>query len=152
MLLNKKKRSIEVHREVGFFCRVMSFLAVRIVEFVPVARHLPTAVSSLGSPFIFGVAEFGRRLLFQAEFWGSPRLMRMPSVHGSTTQESLSGYGLFACERDKIVAEFGKRLYSWSGVFGDPWLLGICLKSGKYLAFDRIEHGSAIRNVPHGAL
>ena len=78
--------------------------------------------------------------------------MRMPPVHGSTTQESLSGYGLFACERDKIVAEFGKRLYSWSGVFGDPWLLGIGLKSGKYLAFDRIEHGSAIRNVPHGAL
>ena len=140
MLLNKKNWSIEVHREVGFFCRVMSFLAVRIVEFVPVARHLPTAVSSLGSPFIFGVAEFGRRL------------MRMPSVHGSTTQESLSGYGLFACERDKIVAEFGKRLYSWSGVFGDPWLLGICLKSAKYLAFDRIEYGSAIRNVPHGAL
>ena len=90
MLLNKKNWSIEVHREVGFFCRVMSFLAVRIVEFVPVARHLPTAVSSLGSPFIFGVAEFGRRL------------MRMPSVHGSTTLESLSGYGLFACERDKI--------------------------------------------------
>ena len=140
MLLNKKKWSIEVHREVGFFCRVMSFLAVRIVEFVPVARHLPTAVSSLGSPFIFGVAEFGRRL------------MRMPSVHGSTTLESLSGYGLFACERDKIVAEFGKRLYSWSGVFGDPWLLGICLKSAKYFAFDRIEYGSAIRNVPHGAL
>ena len=135
MLLNKKKWSIEVHREVGFFCRVMSFLAVRIVEFVPVARHLPTAVSSLGSPFIFGVAEFGRRL------------MRMPPVHGSTTQESLSGYGLFACDPGKF-----NMLYSWNRVFGDPWLLGNGLKSRKYLAFDRIEQGSAIRNVPHGAL
>ena len=71
--------------------------------------------------------------------------MRLVPVHGSTTQESLSGYGLFTCERDKI-----NMLYSWSRVFGDPWLLGNCLKSQKYLAFDRIEHGSAIRNVSHG--
>ena len=46
MLRNKKKRSIELHREVGFFCRVMSFPAVRIVEFVIVAQQLLTSMSS----------------------------------------------------------------------------------------------------------
>ena len=33
---------------------------------------------------IFGVADVGKRLRFLAEVEGSPRLMRLPAVHGIT--------------------------------------------------------------------
>ena len=67
---------------------------------------------------IFGVADVGKRLWFQAEVEGSPRLMRLPAVHGITAPKY---HGLIMDGSHMSVRK--KVRVNWE-LAGDPWALG----------------------------
>ena len=127
----------------------MPFSAVRIVVSVVVAQQLSTSVTSLRYSSILGVAEFGRRLQSQAEVGGSPRLMRLPAVHGIIAPKKpwLVTDGSHVYVRKLKFCNLG----AWLGTPG-PWGTGL-LGSLVPVSLEMLVYGSgssgSSQMIPH---